>query len=141
MFGKRVLIAAAFIGIAATDASAIRLSGVQGSVFVNNQAVQLDVEVVPGDRIKVVSGAANIVYGDNNVVHVAPGQTVVVLSSPPVDPAQDAVTAGGVGASLFAAGGTAVTVSYIAGGAAIAGGAGLAVALANGASSSQPVSP
>jgi len=141
MLGKPALIAAAFMGIAATDASAIRLSGVQGSVFVNDQAVQLDVEVVPGDRVKVVSGAANIVYGDNNVVHVAPGQTVVALSSPPADPAQDAGAIGSMGASIFAAGGTAAAVGYIAGGAAIAGGAGLAVALANGASSAQPVSP
>ncbi|MGO9485626.1 MAG: hypothetical protein ACLPX9_13715 [Rhodomicrobium sp.] len=127
--------------LAATSARATHLSDVQGTVLVNNQAVGWNNEVVPGDRVKVVSGSAKIVYDNGASVTVAPGQTVLVLASPPAGPVEGSGSFGDQGPGLFAAGGTAAAVGYIAGGAAIAGGAGLAVALSSNSSAPKQLSP
>jgi hypothetical protein len=61
------------------------LSAVQGAVFVNNAAVTEPQPLAAGDRVRVASGFAKIVYCNGAIVELAEGQAVAVLASPPED--------------------------------------------------------
>ena len=76
---RKSVFAGAVAAIVTTGASAAYLSDVHGTVLVNGLAVPPNAEVMPGDRVKAVSGPASIVYRSGKVVTVRPGQTVVVL--------------------------------------------------------------
>jgi hypothetical protein len=65
------------------SANATHLSDVKGAVLVNNQPISASVEVVQGDRVKVVKGSATLVYSNGAAVPISSGQTLVVLASPP----------------------------------------------------------
>ena len=75
----------------ATSASATHLSDVQGSVLVNNRTVASNIELAPGDRVRVVSGSARIIYNNDASINVAPGQTIVVLQKGPEDHVEGAI--------------------------------------------------
>ncbi len=126
---RKVIFIFALASLTATGVSAAQLRDLEGKVLVNNQSVGAEIELAPGDRVRVVSGAAKIVYNECAVVNVAPGQTVVVLKHAPENREQCPDAAAGTEAGIMAAGGSGVGLGYIAGGAAVAGGAGLAIAL------------
>jgi hypothetical protein len=59
----------------------------QASVLINRgdgfQPAQGGTVVAPGDRVRVISGSASIVYDNGYAVRVGAGQMVAVLQSPP----------------------------------------------------------
>jgi hypothetical protein len=120
----------AIAAIAVTSAFATHLSEVQGTALVNKKAAGANTELHPGDRVKAVSGSAKIIYDNGAVVKVASGRTVVVLSNPPEIP-HVGTEAGALDSPDF---------GYIAAGAAVAGGAGLAILLSS-QHNGQPLSP
>jgi len=67
---------------------AANLANVQGTVQIDKgegfQPASPDAVIEPGDRVKAVQGPADIVYEDGSTVTVNAGQTVAVLSNPPV---------------------------------------------------------
>jgi hypothetical protein len=78
-----------FLFLAATlpmtlGAEAAHLDNIQGIVLVNRgsgfQPPVQDVELNPGDRVKVVSGTADIVYDRCRTVTVGKGQVIMVVS-------------------------------------------------------------
>ena len=140
---RRLTFIFALMGLAATSASATHLSDLQGSVLVNNRAVAANIELAPGDRVRVVSGSVRIVYNNGVIINVAPGQTIVVLKKPPEDHVEGAILPpASAETGVFALGGTAASIGMVAGGAAVAGGAGLAVALSQkGTTPPKPLSP
>ena len=119
----------------AANAQAAYLSDVQGLVLVNNQpvAANTNIEVVPGDRVKAVSGSVKVVYSNGAIVPVAAGDTLVVLANGPAPTASPIPTAspsqvsGATGGYKDDSGYS--DYLYIGGGLAVAGGAGLGVAL------------
>ncbi len=116
------------LSIGAADAA--RLTSINGQVFVNRgQGAVLvvgDVDVGPGDRIKVDDGSADLVYENCTTVHLGAGDMVAVLANPPcTTPAK-------------AAPGGFSTETYVIGGLVILGAAGAGVALAE---ISHPASP
>ncbi|MGO9545791.1 MAG: hypothetical protein ACLPPF_13505 [Rhodomicrobium sp.] len=118
------------------SAQAATLSDVEGAVSVNRgsgfKPVMNGAALGPGDRVRTEAGSASIVYENGCTARVGPNQLLVVLSTPP------ACTGGGLKDGPVAYAGPP-DGSFIAGGLVIAGGAGLAVALAN--SSNNPASP
>jgi hypothetical protein len=118
--------------LAAASAQAAQLTNVQGNVQVNNgggfKPVAGFAEVSPGDRIKVVNGSADIIYGNGCTVKIRQGQVVAVLWNAPG-------CGGGLKDGPAAEAGLSTETAVI-GGVAIAAGAGLAVALSN-----DPASP
>jgi hypothetical protein len=83
MFRHCFLVLAATLAIA-LGAQAAHLDNVQGTVLVNRgsgfRAAGQDVELNPGDRVKVVSGTADIVYDHCRTVTVSRGQIILVVS-------------------------------------------------------------
>ncbi|MFT4079541.1 hypothetical protein [Rhodomicrobium sp.] len=68
-----------------TAAQATILTNIQGSVMVDRgggfQPVSVTSPVVAGDRVRAVSGSADIVYDSGMIQKVAQSQTVAVLSN------------------------------------------------------------
>lgn len=83
MFAIAAAAFAAAAPLAATGAMAAFLMDIQGAVLVNDQPVSVGLEVAQGDRVKVVEGSAKLVYANGASVRIPPGQTMVVLSTPP----------------------------------------------------------
>jgi hypothetical protein len=69
--------------LAGSGAEAAHLGNVQGTVLVNHgsgfQPLAAGAELSPGDRVKVVNGAADIVYDHCRTVTVTKGQVVLVV--------------------------------------------------------------
>ena len=86
--GRKSLAVAAISMMMAASACAAQLSNVQGTVQIDKgegfQPASPDSVLEPGDRVKAVQGTAGILYEDGTMVAVAAGQTVAVLSNPPV---------------------------------------------------------
>ena len=127
---RRVVSFALASAMMASAAQAAHLANVQGKVFVNYgqgyQPATGNAALGPGDRVKAGEGSAVIVYEGCASQTVEPGQTVVVVASPPCAP----IGMGGLPQSTL-----------IIGGVAIAGGVGLAVALSSNNSNGSPSSP
>ncbi len=130
MAGKLISLAV-IAAMAATNAQAAYLSDIQGAVLINNEPASGNAEVVPGDRVKALTGSVKVVYSNGATVPVAAGQTLVVLANAPA-PSDPPVDPGDTGGSLG-------TTTIVAGGLAIAGAAGLAIALSG--SNNKPASP
>ena len=85
--GRKSLAVAAISAMMAGSVCAAQLSNVQGTVQIDKgqgfQPATADAVLEPGDRVKAVQ-RAEIVYEDGSTVGVAAGQTVAVLSNPPV---------------------------------------------------------
>jgi hypothetical protein len=110
---RKCVILALIASAIATSANAAHLSDVEGAVFVNNKPVNVSMELVQGDRVKVDKGAATLVYADGSALKIKPGHTLVVLERnveqgslkdvgylPPADPEAALVVAGGVGLAI-----------------------------------------
>jgi hypothetical protein len=107
----------------------------EGSVQVNGETVTADKDVVAGDRVKVLSGAAKIVYDNGAIVNIGAGQTAVVLQTPP-DPPVQASNSGSDADNCFSSSDPKCVLGVLAGGA----GVGLAVALSGAGNGGSQVS-
>ena len=80
--------AAVIAALFATNAAAVTLSNVEGSVSVNRgdgfQPASIGAPLSSGDRVRAgAGGSANIVYENGCSTRVAPSQVAVVLATPP----------------------------------------------------------
>jgi hypothetical protein len=75
------------IALLTAPAEAALLSNVQGTVTVNQgdgfKPASGGAVVSPGDRVRVASGSADIVYDNGCAVHVWAGQVVAIQYAPP----------------------------------------------------------
>jgi hypothetical protein len=75
--------------LAVSGAQAAVLTNIQGTVTVNHgygyEPAGVGGPVGPGDRVHAGEGSAAIVYENGSTVNVGPGQTVIVLSTPPAN--------------------------------------------------------
>jgi hypothetical protein len=75
------------IALLTTPAQAALLNNVQGTVTVNQgdgfKPASGGAVVSPGDRVRVASGSADIVYDNGCAVHVWAGQVVAIQYAPP----------------------------------------------------------
>jgi hypothetical protein len=112
---RRLISIAATAALMMASAQAAVLTNVQGIVSVNHGNGYIPAVtgagISPGDRIRAGEGSAEIAYDNGYVQRVGPGETGVVLSSPPAADCcrQDLMFL--VGAGLFIAGGTAAAVT------------------------------
>lgn len=142
------------VAMFATNVSAVTLSNVQGSVYVNKgdgfQAVSNGTALSSGDRVRVsAGGSANIVYENGCATFVGAGKVAVVQSSAPscggANLTTDSVGDAAGSSSLAAAAPTSVgigTETILIGGLVVGGAVGLAVAVSNSNNDDKPpVSP
>ncbi|MGO8953084.1 MAG: hypothetical protein ACLPWS_20465 [Rhodomicrobium sp.] len=131
MFRKLVSVAAVTILMPASVQAAY-LANVDGTVLINRgngfRPAWGGAEVGPGDRVRVENGAADIVYDNGCAVKLSPGQTMAVLSVPPVCAKESSAASSGLS-----------TESVVIGGLVIGSGVGLAVALTE--TKAAPASP
>jgi hypothetical protein len=118
------LVIAALTG---TGAEAAVLANVHGSVIVNRgdgfQPAQTGAQIVPGDRVRVNEGSAEILYDNGCAVKIGAGQMVAVLYTGPACKAASS-------SSPSSTGGTStMTYVYVGGGLLLAGGIGAGAAL------------
>jgi hypothetical protein len=134
VFGKTISIAV-IMAMMAGGAQASYLSSVEGTVLVNSGAgfrpASGNMSLAPGDRVKVVSGSASIVYDNGCSVLVGANQVVAVLSSPPA-------CGGSLKEGGLKDGPAEDNTTLLVGGLVIAGGIGTAIALAE---NHKPASP
>ena len=123
--------AAVIAALFATNAAAVTLSNVEGTVSVNQgsgfQPASIGTTLSSGDRVRAsASGSANIVYDNGCSTRVAPSQVAVVLATPP------ACQGGSLkdGGAAFAPAGIG-TDTLLVGGLVVGAGVGIAVALSN----------
>ncbi len=130
---RKTISIALIASLAATSAQAALLTNVQGGVAVDRgygfSPAGANSVIAPGVRVRTGEGSADIVYENGCTVKVAPGQTVIVLGSPP--PCREAAGASTVGVSDNAL--------YLGGALAVGGGVAAAVLLSQ--SNSSPASP
>jgi hypothetical protein len=123
----RGLVTVLLVGALLTEsAEAALLSNVQGAVTVDQgdgfKPALGGAAVSPGDRIRVASGSADIVYDNGCAVHVGAGQVVAIQYNPPScgggssssgslkDPPSETPVMLYVGGGLLLAGGAAAGV-------------------------------
>ncbi|MGO9485294.1 MAG: hypothetical protein ACLPX9_12020 [Rhodomicrobium sp.] len=132
---RKTISIALVASLAATSAQAALLTNVEGGVSVDRgygfAPAGASSVIAPGVRIRTGEGSADIVYENGCTVKVAPGQTVIVLGSPP--PCREAAGA--------PAGGVSENALYLGGALAVGGGAAAAILLTQSNSSSRPASP
>jgi hypothetical protein len=116
-----------------TSAQAAQLN-VEGTVLLNRgdgfQPVPSNIEVKPGDRIRVVQGSARIVYPNCYAVNLNTDQMAVVLANPPASDC-GVFRSGGLKDGVA---GVDSTTLIVGGGLLIGGGIGLTVLLLDPAS-------
>ncbi len=127
---RKSIAIALIAALTAADAKAALLVNVEGAVAVNRgdgyQPAPAGAGIAPGDRVRAETGSADIVYENGCTVKVGPGQTVLVLYTPP---ACNAAESSGLS-----------TTTYVVGGIAVAGGIGAAAILLS-QNNSKPASP
>ncbi len=135
--------AAVIAALFATNAGAVTLSNVEGSVSVNRgdgfQAASIGTTLSSGDRVRAsASGSANIVYENGCSTRVGPSQVAVVLATPPACQGASLKDGGAAYAPAGLGTGTLLVGGLVAG-----AGVGIAVALSNDNSSNyhRQVSP
>jgi hypothetical protein len=124
--------AAVIAALFATNAAAVTLSNVEGTVSVNQgngfQPASIGTTLSSGDRVRAsANGSANIVYDNGCSTRVAPSQVAVVLATPPA--CQGASLKDG-GAAAFGPAGFG-TDTLLVGGLLVGAGVGVAVAVSN----------
>jgi hypothetical protein len=130
---RKVVSSLIILPLIVTGAEAAVLANVHGSVIVNRgegfQPAQAGTSVVPGDRVRVNEGSADILYENGCSVKIGAGQMVAVLHTPPACKGTNSPspTSSGGGSS---GGLSTMTYVYIGGGLLLAGGIGAGVALA-----------
>lgn len=136
--------AAVIAALFATNAAAVTLSNVEGTVSVNQgsgfQPASIGTALSSGDRVRASSsGSANIVYDNGCSTRVAPSQVAVVLATPPA--CQGGSLKDGGGAAFAPAG--IGTDTLLVGGLVVGAGVGIAVALSdnNNSNTNYQVSP
>ena len=115
---RKFVCAVAFLAASIAAADAATLSGVQGQVLVNkgNGFVQADpgTEILPGDRVLVQpGGSAQITYPNGAVGNVPSGGVFTVPTTPPAAPPLNTAggpPSGGIPNGLLIAGGAAVAI-------------------------------
>jgi len=138
---RRAVSAAVIVALFATNAGAVTLSNIEGTVSVNRgdgfQPASIGAPLSSGDRVRAgASGSANIVYENGCSTRVAPSQVAVVLATPPS--CQGASLKDG---PAYAPAGIG-TDTLLIGGLVVGAGVGIAVALSNDNSNSNwQVSP
>jgi hypothetical protein len=123
---RRLISSLIIASLFATGAEAAMLvADSQASILVNRgdgfQPAQSGTVVAPGDRVRVISGSASIVYDNGYAVKVGAGQMVAVLQSPP--------NSGGETTSSLKDPPSNMTYAYIGGGLLLAGGIGAGTVL------------
>jgi hypothetical protein len=125
--------AAVIAALFATNAAAVTLSNVEGTVSVNRgdgfQPASIGTALSSGDRVRAsASGSANIVYENCCSTRVGPSQVAVVLATPPA--CQGASLKDG-GAGYAPAGFGPGADTLLVGGLIVGAGVGIAVAASN----------
>jgi hypothetical protein len=124
--------AAVIAALLATNAAAVTLSNVEGTVAVNRgdgfQPASIGTTLSSGDRVRAnASGSANIVYENGCSTRVGPSQVAVVLATPPACQGASLKDGGGVGYAPAGLG----TDTLLVGGLIVGAGVGIAVAASN----------
>jgi hypothetical protein len=113
---RRLISIAAAAALMTVSVQAAVLTNVQGIVSVNHGNGYIPAVtgagIAPGDRVRAGEGSAEIAYENGYVQRIGPGETGVVLTSPPeADNRSNRDLLFLIGAELFIAGGTAAAVA------------------------------